>query len=237
MFDSLTSSADWLFILLFVICLVVFFLFWPHKVYESLFGCLVWLGMYLCIHEMTFIFPEVTRSFFMGGWIVENRGTLLWASKFTALLLFFITPMTLGLNVSWVVRGTFWFFLKTIVLSGVFICFGTVLFSLLSNGSGIFGEVTLLPKPLKDIPYFQNSLFYSWISGKYLLVLLLGFLLWIYKIIFSHWVSRIVLVGGVIYMKGNEIFGKKNLDSVIPGDMWHDEHHDDHSDHGDSHHH
>ncbi len=237
MFDSLTNSADWLFILLFVISLVVFFLFWPHKVYESLFGCLLGLGMYLCIHELTFVYPEITRSLFMGNWIVENRGTLLWLSKFGALLLFFVTPMTLGLNVSWVVRGTFWFFLKTIILSAVFVCFGIILFSLLSNGSGIFGEVTLLPKPIKDIPYFQNSVFYTWISSKYVIVLLVAFLLWIYKILFSHWMSRIALVWGVIYMKGNEIFGKRNLDSIIPGDMWHDEHHEEQSDHWDGHHH
>lgn len=54
---------------------------------------------------------------------------------------------------------------------------------------------------MKDVPYFQNSIFYTWISGKTLLVLLIAFLLGVYKILFSHWVSRIMLVGGVIYMK------------------------------------
>jgi len=217
MFDSLTQSADGLFVLLFVIALVVFFLFWPHKIYESIFGCLLGLGLYLLIHEMTFIFPELTRTWFMGNWFVENRWTLLWLSKFIALLLFFITPMTLGLNVSGVVRGTFWFFLKTVILSIVFICFWTVLFSLLSTNSWVFGEVTLLPKPLRDIPYFQSSLFYSWITDKSSIVLVIGFLLWFYKIIFSHWVSRIIFFGGVAYVKTSEIFGKKSLDTVIPG--------------------
>lgn len=233
MFDSLTNSADWLLILLFVIALVVFFLFWPHKVYESLFGCLLGLGLYLFIHEMTFIFPELTRGAFMWDWLVENRGTLLWFSKFVALLLFIVTPITLGLNVSGVVRGTFWFFLKTIILSAFFICFGTVLFSLLSNGSGIFGEVTILPKPPRDIPYFQNSAIYLWVSQKQFIVLLMAFSLWLYKIFFSHWVSRMMLLGGVVYMKWNEIFGKKSLDSVIP-EMSQDDNHDAH---GDSDHH
>ncbi len=234
MFDSLTNSADWLFILLFVISLVVFFLFWPHKVYESLFGCLIGLGLYLFVHEMTFIFPEITRSVFLGNWIVENRGTLLWISKFIALLLFFVTPMTLGLNVSGVVRGTFIFFLKTIVLSAFFICFGIVLFSLLSNGSWIFGEVTILPKPLKEVPYFQNSIAYLWIAERQFIILLIAFSLALYKILFSHWISRMMFIGWLLYAKSNEIFGKKNLDSIVPIDLWVDEHHDDH---GDAHHH
>jgi hypothetical protein len=217
MFDSITQSADGLFVLLFVIALVVFFLFGPHKIYESLFGSLLGLWLYLLIHEMTFIFPELTRTGFMGNWFVENRWTLLWLSKFLALLLFFVTPMTLWLNVSGVVRGTFWFFLKTVVLSVFFICFWAVLLSLLSTNSWAFSDVAILPKPLKDILYFQNSLFYSWITDKSLIVLVIGFSLWFYKIIFSHWISSIIFFGWVAYMKTSEIFGKRNLDTVIPG--------------------
>jgi hypothetical protein len=169
----------------------------------------------------------------MGNWIVENRGTLLWVSKFTALMLFFVTPMTLGLNVSGVIRGTFWFFLKMIILSAFFICFGIVLFSLLSNGSWIFGEVAILPKPLKEVPYFQNSIAYLWIAERQFIILLLAFSLSLYKILFSHWISRMVFIGWLLYSKSNEIFGKKNLDSVVP-ELWLDDHHDDG---GDSHHH
>ena len=233
MFDSLTNSADGLFILLFIIALVVFFLFGPHKVYESLFWCLLWFGLYLLVHEMTFVFPELTRSVFLGDWFVENRGILLWVSKFIALLLFFVTPMTLWLNVSWVVRGTVWFFLKTILLSAVFICFGIVLFSLLSNGPWIFGEVSILPQPLRDIPYFQNSIVYPWITNKSLLIILIAFGLGLYKILFSHWLSRILLLGSMMYMKWGDMFRKKPLDMIIPAephdehdDMWnHDSHH------------
>jgi hypothetical protein len=230
MFDGLTNSADGLFILLYVITLVVFFLFGPHKVYESLFWALLGLGLYLFIHELTFVFPEITRTVFFWNWLVDNRGTLLWLAKWSTLVLFFVTPITLGLNVSGVVRGTFWFFFKTIVLSAFFVSFGAVLFSLLSNGAGVFGEVTLLPRPLTEYVYFQNSQFFTWLAGKTAAVLLFSFLLAFYKIIFSHWISRMFLVGGLLYAKSNDLFTKKSLDSVIPHEMSHDDggHSDDH---------
>lgn len=224
MFDGLTNSADGLFILLYIIALVVFFLFGPHKIYESLFWALIWLGLYLFVHEMTFIYPEITRSIFLGNLLVENRGTILWASKWLVLILFFVTPITLGLNVSGVVRGTLWFFLKTIVLSIFFICFGVILFSLLStSGEGIFWEVVLFPKSLAEMPYFQNSQFFTWIVDKSAIIILWAFVLALYKIIFSHWVSRLLFIGGVLYIKSNEIFAKKKLDSVMP-EMEHSEH-------------
>lgn len=65
----------------------------------------------------------------------------------------------------------------------------------------MFGEVTIIPKALKDIPYFQNSKSYLWIADKSSFILLLGFVLGFYKIIFSHWISRVLAVGGVIYAK------------------------------------
>lgn len=232
MFDGLTNSADGLFILLYVIALVVFFLFGPHKVYESLFWALLGLGLYLFIHEMTFVFPELTRTVFFWNWLVDNRGTLLWLAKWSALILFFVTPITLWLNVSGVVRGTFWFFLKTIVLSAFFVCFGVVLFSLLSNTVGVFGDVTLMPRPLSEYVYFQNSVFFLWLTGKTAPVVLFSFLLAFYKIIFSHWISRMLLIGGIVYAKSNGMFAKKSLDTVIPHDMSHD---DDHGG-GDEHH-
>ncbi len=231
MFDGLTNSADGLFILLYVIALVVFFLFGPHKVYESLFWALLGLGLYLFIHELTFVFPEITRTVFFWNWLVDNRGTLLWLAKWSALILFFVTPITLWLNVSGVVRGTFWFFFKTIVLSAFFICFAIVLFSLLSGGAGVFGDVTLMPRPLSEYTYFQNSQFFVWLNGKTAAVILFSFLLAFYKIIFSHWISRMLLIGWIVYAKSNELFAKKNLDSVIP----HESHEEDHG-HGDEHH-
>ncbi len=237
MFDSLTNSADGLFVLLYVIALVVFFLFWPHKVYESLFGAIVGMGAYLLFHEMTFVSPEVTRTLFLGNWIVENRGSLLFVSKILTIALFFITPMTLGLNVSGVIRGTFWFFLKVLVLSAFFVCFGIVLFSMLYNTPGVFGQVNILPGAALEIPYLKTSILYTWMSDKAYTILILGFLLGFYKILFSHWVSRIVLFGGVVYMKGNQIFWKKELDVMPEGLSHHDDHwhedawHDSHEHH------
>ena len=234
MFDSLTNSADGLFILLYVIALVVFFLFGPHKVYESLFGSLLALGLYLLIHEMTFVTPEITRTFFFGNWIVENRGTLLLGAKILTLVLFFVTPMTLGLNVSGVVRGTFWFFLKVVVLSAFFICFGVVLFSMLYTTPGVFGQVNVFAGTALDIPYINTSIFYKWIADRAYIILFMGFLLGSYKILFSHWVSRIVLFGGVVYMKSNQMFGKRELD-MMPDSLSHSDDHGDHDAGHDSH--
>ena len=238
MFDSLTHSADGLFILFYVIALVVFFLFGPHKVYESIFGTLVGIGLYLLLHEMTFVSPEITRTFFFGNWIVENRGSLLFGAKILIIILFFITPMTLGLNVSWVIRGTFWFFFKVIILSAFFVCLGTVLFSMLYTTPGVFGQVNLLPGAALDIAYIKSSVIYAWIVNKSYLILIIAFILGAYKILFSHWVSHIVLFGWVVYMKGNQVFWKKALD-VMPESIVHtDDHGELSGDHGghDDHH-
>jgi len=97
--------------------------------------------------------------------------------------------------VSGVVRGTLWFFLKTIILSTIFIVFGVVLFLILSGTSGAFGEVELFPASIRDISYFQNSQFLLWMTDKTAIVLLLSFMLAFYKIIFSHWVSRLLFIG------------------------------------------
>lgn len=224
MFDSLTNSADGLFLLIYIITVVVFFLFGPHKIYESLFWSLLGLWLYLLLHEMTFMYPETTRTVFLWNWLVDNRGTLLLIAKWLSLLLFFITPATLWLNVSGVVRGTFWFFLKTIVLSLIFVFFGTALFSILSAGDWVFGEVSVIPQSLDSYLYFQNSQFYSWMSDKTAVVLLGGSVLAFYKIIFSHWISRMLLMGSLVYTKSNDMFRRKNLDSVISADsMSHDE--------------
>ncbi len=239
MFDSLTNSADGLFILLYVIALVVFFLFGPHKVYESIFGSLIALGMYLLIHEMTFVSPEMTRTLFFGNWIVENRGTLLFGTKILTVLLFFSTPMTLGLNVSGVIRGTFWFFLKVILLSAFFVCFGIVLFSILYTTPWVLGQVNIFSWAALDIPYIKSSVMYAWIADKAYIILGIWFLLCAYKILFSHWVTRIVLFWGIVYMKWNQMFGKKEMD-VMPDALTHSDAHDEndsgHHGHDDHHH-
>lgn len=232
MFDSLTNSADGLFVLIYIITVVIFFLFGPHKIYESIFWALLGLWLYLLLHEMTFVYTEITRTMFIGNWLVDNRGTLLWLAKWSSLLLFFITPATLWLNVSGVVRGTFWFFLKTIILSVIFVLFGTALFSILSAGIWVFGEVAIIPNPLGSYLYFQNSQFFSWMSDKTIVILLAASMLSFYKIIFSHWISRMLLLGSLIYAKSHDMFKRKNYDSVAPIDvMSHDDMHWDENHH------
>jgi hypothetical protein len=239
MFDSLTSSADWLFAIFYIIALIIFFLAGPHKVYEWIFGSIIALGCYMFIHEMTFVSPELTRGLFLGNWIVENRWTLLWISKVLIVGLFFITPMTLGLNVAWVVRDTLWFFIKVIFLSAFFLSFGIVLFSILFSTQWALWAVTIFWGFSPDIPYIKNSIVYSWLTERSSIILLAWFALGFYKILFSHWISRIVLFWGIVYVKGNQIFGKKTFDAIPDG--WvgdNDDHggHDSHDSHGDDHH-
>jgi hypothetical protein len=96
-------------------------------------------------------------------------------------------------NVAGVVRGTFWFFLKVVILSAFYISFGIVLLSLLYSSVGIFGQVTIFPGLSLDEPYIKNSLAYTWLIDKSYIIILSGFLLSFYKILCSHWISRIVL--------------------------------------------
>lgn len=95
MFDSLTNSADGLFIIFYIIALVLFFLVGPHKVYEGIFGSLIALGCYIFFYEITFVQPEITRTVFLGSWLIDHRGTLLWITKMLSFALLFVTPMTL----------------------------------------------------------------------------------------------------------------------------------------------
>ena len=62
MFDFLANSVDGIIILSYIIALVVFFLYGPQKVYESLFGALLGLGLYLLLYQITYITPDTTRA-------------------------------------------------------------------------------------------------------------------------------------------------------------------------------
>ena len=218
MIDELVNSADGLLVLIFIIVIVVFFLFWAHKVYESFFWALLGLGLYLFIHEITFVFPEITKTVFFWWWIVDNRGMLLWIAKILAILLFFFTPMTMWLNVYGVVRNTFWFFCKTLVLSVFFVCFWVVLISLLSADTGLFWEAPIFNKSLSEYVYFQNSFLFAWLTSKVEFIILWSFLLILYKILFSHWITSIFVMTSILYAKSNAVFAKRNLDSVIHPD-------------------
>ena len=60
---------------------------------------------------------------------------------------------------------------------------------------GVFGQVNLLPGAALDIAYIKSSVIYAWIVNKSYLILIIAFILGAYKILFSHWVSHIVLFG------------------------------------------
>ncbi|MEI6710824.1 MAG: hypothetical protein WCK88_00725 [bacterium] len=64
MFDFLANSVDGLIILSYIIALVVFFLYGPQKVYESLFGALLGLGLYLFLYQITITTPGITSTLF-----------------------------------------------------------------------------------------------------------------------------------------------------------------------------
>lgn len=236
MLDNLTQSADGLLLGIFVVSLVVFFLFGPHKVYEAIFGALFGLGMYLLIHEMTFIYPDATYRLFLGPWIVDNRWSLLWVAKAFTILLFFVSPMTIGINVSGVVRGTLVFFLKLFFLSAFCVSFMVVLFSFLYGGDNLFGQVALLPGSLQENVFLQKSFLYTHIRTYSHVILLTAFIFSFYKIIFSHWISSIMLAFWAMYVKGNQVFGKKqNLDFSESHDVSELDH--DHHSQEDDHHH
>lgn len=104
MFDIFTTSVDGLIILAYVIALVIFFLYGPHKVYEAFFGALLGFGCYLFLHQITFISPEYTRTLLFGNWLFEQRYFLLWWSHFMMIFLFFFAPISVGIHAGVMVR-------------------------------------------------------------------------------------------------------------------------------------
>ncbi len=98
MFDYFSQSADGIIVLSYVIALVVFFLYGPQKVYESLFGALIGFGLYLFLFSVTYTTPDVTRTIFFGEMILEKRNFLLWCTQWVTLFLFFFSPISLGIH-------------------------------------------------------------------------------------------------------------------------------------------
>lgn len=216
MLDSLTYSADGLIILSFIIFWVIFFLNWPHKVYEALIWALIGTGAYLLVYELTFVNPEFTRTLVIWNWLIDNRGTILWVLKLLIGILYLMTPVTIWVNVSWELRGTGWFLVKTVILSAFFVSFGCALLALLTSQSGLFSSAILFSKPINDYPYFQTAGLFTFFQTHALVILLAGFFLGIYKILISHWSGRLLLIGGVIYAKWSNVFWKKTFDTQWP---------------------
>jgi len=229
MFDFLANSVDGLILLSFIIALVVFFLYGPQKVYESLFGALLWLGIYLFLYQITYTTTDITRSLLFWSWILERRDFLLWIAHGLTLFLFFFAPISVGIHAGGMIRGSLWFLVKILVLSAFFVLFGVVL---LSAASGRFSFMS--QSPLFDQTFLQTSFFtwarlYTWIIERAYVIVLSWFLLAFYKILLSHWITKLTFFLGALYIKWDEIFGKKTFDqSPIPfvGDdgAGHDDH-------------
>lgn len=229
MFDFLANSVDGLIILAYIIALVVFFLYGPHKVYEAFFGALLGLGCYLFLYKLTFISPEFTRTLLFWNWLFDQRYFLLWWSHFLMIFLFFFAPISLGIHAGVMVRGSLWFLLKIVILSAFFVVFWVVILVLASGISPLMIEAPLYSKTFLQTPFFTNARLYLWIMERAHLIILGGVLLSLYKILLSHWMTKLTFFLGALYVKWDEIFGKKTFEQwAIPsaGDdvWWHDDH-------------
>ncbi len=212
MFDFLANSFDGLILLSYIIALVLFFLYGPQKVYESLFGALLGLGLYLFLYQITFVTPDITRTFFFWNWIMEKRDILLWATNCLTVFLFFFAPISVGIHAGGMIRWSLWFLLKILILSAFFVLFGVVLLSSASGELAFMSQSPLYSQTFLQTPFFTNARLYTWIMDRAYIIILIGSLLAFYKILLSHWVTKLTFLLGAIYMKWDEIFGKKTFD-------------------------
>jgi len=234
MFDFLANSFDGLILLSYIIALVLFFLYGPQKVYESLFGALLGLGLYLFLYQITFVTPDITRTFFFWNWIMEKRDILLWTTNCLTVFLFFFAPISVGIHAGGMIRGSLWFLLKILILSAFFVLFGVVLLTSVSGKLAFMSQSPLYSQTFLQTPFFTNARLYTWIMDRAYIIILIGSLLAFYKILLSHWVTKLTFLLGAIYMKWDEIFGKKTFDQwALPFEGDDTSHHDDHNGGGD----
>lgn len=212
MFDIIATSVDGIIFLATLIAGIVFFLFGVHKVYEAIFAVLIMIWFYLLIYVLTFITPETTLFAPWGTWMIRERNVILLWINIMMVFLYFFTPFSIGLNVGWVVRGTFWYFLKLIFLSLFYVAFGVVISWFVTEWGVVFGQSPLWTSSYATTPFFTLAPIYQWLIRHSYSILFVAFLLGVYKILFSHWVWRIALFWSLLYVQGNRIFGKKDFD-------------------------
>lgn len=220
MFDFFANSIDGSIVLSYIIALVLFFLYGPQKVYESLFWALLGIGVYFFLYSITYGSPELTRTMYMWDFIVEKRDYLLWCTNVLTIFLYFFAPISMGIHAGGVVRGSLWFLFKIVVLSWFFVLFGVVLLSAVSGKFIFMNQSPLYSQALLQTAFFNQSNIYLWIIDRSYSILLVGFLLAFYKIIFSHWVTRIIFILGALYVQWDALFGKKIFDSTDSSDPW-----------------
>ncbi len=229
MFDFLANSVDGIILLSYIIALVVFFLYGPQKVYEWLFGALIGLGLSLFLYQILVITPGITSNTLFGNWILARRDMLLWWANCLTVFLFFFAPISVGIHAGGMIRGSLWFLLKILILSAFFVLFGVVLLSAASGRFSFMSQAPLFSQTFLQTPFFTNARLYTWIIDRAYLIMLVGSLLAFYKILFSHWITKLSFFLGALYVKWDEIFGKKTFDQwAIPfaGDdaAGHDDH-------------
>lgn len=223
MIEEFTKTADPLIIVLYIISLILFFFFGPHKVYESVLWSIIAIGLYFLIHETTSTYSLTSQSFIWWNFLVENRLLLLRICKIWALTLLLATPITLWINVFWIRRNIYWYILKTIILSVFYILYLISIFIFLFPLAWILWEVSIFPKYIIENEFFTESLIYSFVYQNRIFILLLGYLICIYKVIFSHWMSSIFLIGWTMYYKWVQFFRKKDDNDFIPENPHHED--------------
>lgn len=230
MFDFLANSVDGIIILSYIIALVIFFLYGPQKVYESLFGALLGLGLYLFLYQITYITPDTTRALLFWSLVLERRDLLLWSVNCLTVFLFFFAPISVGIHAGGMIRGSLWFLFKILILSAFFVLFGVVLLSAASGRFAFMSQSPLFSQTFLQTSFFTNARLYTWIIDRAYIIVLAGSFIAFYKILFSHWITKLTLLLGVLYTKWDEIFGKKTFDQWgIPFGGDDTSAHDDHS--------
>ncbi len=223
MIEQFSKTADPLFIVLYIISLVLFFFFGPHKVYESVLWSIIAIGLYFLIQETTSTYSLTSQSFLWWEFLIENRLFLLRICKMWTFALLIATPITLWINVFWIRRNIYWYILKTIILSIFYILYLISIFIFLFPLEWILWEVSVFPKYIIENEFFTESHIYSFVYQNRIFILLLAYVICIYKVIFSHWMSSIFLIGWTMYYKWVQFFRKKDDNDFIPENSHDDE--------------
>jgi hypothetical protein len=126
---------------------------------------------------------------------------LLWLSHGLTLVLFVFAPISVGIHSGGIVRGSFWFLLKILILSAFFVLFGVVLISAASGRFSFMSQSPLFSQTFLQTPFFTGARLYTWIIERAYLIIFAGSFLAFYKILFSHWMTKFTFFLGALYVK------------------------------------
>jgi hypothetical protein len=126
---------------------------------------------------------------------------LLWLSHCLTLFLFFFAPISVGIHAGGMVRGSLWFLLKILILSAFFVLFGVVLVSAASGRFSFMSQSPLFSQTFLQTPFFTGARLYTWIIERAYIIVFAASLLAFYKILFSHWITKLTFFLGALYVK------------------------------------